>query len=185
MTKKRDFGLAAQLARPRSSGAVQGAEGTLRDETSAPDKTETQRSNLAERAEYFGYPKALEHQSHYAHPEHSEHPEHPEHSERLEHPEHSERPEHLERPEPSDRGVDSSPSSAEPARAERSGRPVGRPRREGGVERMHLVLAADLMRFVQTRWRTYQRQNDGEFVSGPSAYIEDLIRRDREAQATR
>jgi len=48
---------------------------------------------------------------------------------------------------------------------------------------MNLVLAPEIMMFVQERWRTFRRP-DGTYVRGPSAYIEELIRRDREGDAT-
>jgi len=142
--KKKNFGLAAQLARPRT--------------------------NLGESADH----KA------------------PERSERLEHLERKGRSERAGGSQPLER-PETLPCVTEPAvaqdmlddstRAPAAGRRGGAPRREGGIERMNLVLAPEIMMFVQERWRTFRRP-DGTYVRGPSAYIEELIRRDREGDAT-
>ncbi len=57
----------------------------------------------------------------------------------------------------------------------RSPKQVGRPRRLGGIRRINLVLSSELHDHVMNAWRTY-RKTSGEFVNGPSGFIEDLIR---------
>jgi hypothetical protein len=54
-----------------------------------------------------------------------------------------------------------------------------RPRRTNYV-RIHVTMDADLANFVDIRWRTYRLSN-GRLAASASAYIEDLIARDRAA----
>jgi len=60
-------------------------------------------------------------------------------------------------------------------------RQTGRPRRPGGIKRINLVLSEELHDYAMAAWRTY-RKKSGEFANGPSGFIEDLVRRHRDAE---
>jgi len=53
----------------------------------------------------------------------------------------------------------------------------GRPKRTPYVK-MHFTIDADLARYVNEAWRMH-RLEDGGFVNGPSAFVEDIVRRFR------
>ena len=54
-----------------------------------------------------------------------------------------------------------------------------RPRRTNYV-RIHVTMDTALANFVDVRWRTYRLQN-GQLAPNASAYLQDLVARDRAA----
>jgi hypothetical protein len=57
-----------------------------------------------------------------------------------------------------------------------------RPRRTNYV-RIHVTMDTALANFVDIRWRTYRLQN-GQLAPNASAYLQDLVARDRAAHPT-
>ncbi len=57
-----------------------------------------------------------------------------------------------------------------------------RPRRTNYV-RIHVTMDTALANFVDVRWRTYRLQN-GQLAPNASAYLQDLVARDRAAHPT-
>jgi hypothetical protein len=57
-------------------------------------------------------------------------------------------------------------------------RPPGRPRRAEKTHRMTLVLSDEMSEYLNSAWRTHRRAN-GQYVNGPSAFIEELLRTHR------
>ena len=60
-----------------------------------------------------------------------------------------------------------------PVRAER--RPVGRPPKKTKIVHTSLSLSHEMHAYLRRAWRRYETQA-GEFVDGPSAFVEELLR---------
>jgi len=65
--------------------------------------------------------------------------------------------------------------------ARASKRPPGRPRRTEKTNRMTLILSEEMAVYLEDAWRIHRRAN-GKYVNGPSAFIEELLKAHRRTQ---